>query len=209
LIIKQLLHNITPITNRKIEYIVIHDTANTRAGADAYANFLYFNSGDRQASADYFIDQNSIYKVNDPSKYYTWHVGDGKNKNGINNKNSIGVEMCVNADGDFARTIANTIILVRSLQDQYPSAKVVRHFDASGKHCPASLSKNEWQGWIAFLNMLKTPEPRSDTLHWAEPYYQALTEKYGIKIDKRDFDKTITRGEMYAILFKMLERNKK
>ena len=42
-------------TNRQaIKYIVVHDTGNPNAGADALAHYRYFNSGNRKASAHYF-----------------------------------------------------------------------------------------------------------------------------------------------------------
>jgi N-acetylmuramoyl-L-alanine amidase len=40
--------------------------------------------------------------------------------------------------------------------------------------------------------------------HWAEPYYNKLLE-HGIKIDNRDFDKNITRGEVFALICKLLD----
>ena len=64
---KQLVFNISTRT-QKIEYIVIHDTANTQVGANAIMHFNYFNSGNRNASADFFVDSKQILKVNDYTK---------------------------------------------------------------------------------------------------------------------------------------------
>ena len=154
---KQIIFNATP-ANRNIEYLVIHDTGNRRIGANAEAHFNYFNSGNRNASADFFVDDEEILQVNDYTKYYTWHCGDGKGQYGITNRNSIGIEMCVNSDGNFERVLANTIQLVKELKKKFPSAKVVRHYDASMKICPASLSHNNWQGWQEFLKRLEEPK---------------------------------------------------
>ncbi len=140
----------------KILYIVVHDTGNRNKGADAKAHFNYFNSGDRQSSADFFVDENGALKVNDYEKFYTWHCGDGKGKYGITNKNSIGVELCVNQDGDYNKTIKNAIECVKELMIKLniPVERVVRHYDASKKLCPASLSQNDWQMWKNFKEEL-------------------------------------------------------
>ena len=47
-----------------IKYIVVHYTGTQ---ASAKNNCAYFAGGDRQASADYFIDDNGIYEYNDPA----------------------------------------------------------------------------------------------------------------------------------------------
>ena len=36
-----------------------------------------------------------------------------------------------------------------------PIERVVRHFDASRKNCPASMSANNWMEWYKFKEMLK------------------------------------------------------
>ena len=41
--------------------------------------------------------------------------------------------------------------------------------------------------------------------HWAEKYYQSLLKK-GIEINDRRFDDTITRGEIFALLDRLLNR---
>jgi N-acetylmuramoyl-L-alanine amidase len=159
LIIKQLQHNIKPAkrTDNDIKYIVIHDTQNYNKYANALANFNYFNTerDTSKSSCDYIVDSSGIIKANDHRQYYTYHCGDGKGQYGITNGNSIGIEMCVNADGDFPKTLANTAVLVKSLQEQFPHAKVVRHYDASRKMCPRTLSANNWEGWTAFLNLVR------------------------------------------------------
>ena len=140
----------------KIKYIVIHDTANTGKGADAMAHFNYFNSGNRNASADFFADDKECLKVNDYTKFYTWHCGDGKGKYGITNQNSVGIEICVNSDGDYDKAVKNALKTVRNLMKELgiPINNVVRHYDASRKICPASMSKNNWEMWHKFKESL-------------------------------------------------------
>ena len=139
-----------------IKYIVIHDTGNPSAGADANANFNYFNTGSRNSSADYFVDDNCAVRANDYRKYYSWHCGDGHGKYGITNANSVGIEICVNSDGNYNRAVANAAELVRSLMAELniPADRVVRHYDASRKLCPASMSKNNWSAWYNFKKLI-------------------------------------------------------
>ncbi len=152
---KQILYNRTKRT-QKPKYIVIHDTGNTARGADARRNFEYFNSGNRDASADFFVDDKTVYQVNDYNAYYTWHCGDGGGKYGITNGNSVGIEICVNADGDYTRAFENAVELTKQLMAELdiPPERVVRHYDASRKNCPASMSGDGWALWQKFKNMI-------------------------------------------------------
>lgn len=140
----------------KPQYIVIHDTGNRSKGADADAHFNYYNTGNRQSSADIFVDDTKILKVNDYNKYYTWHCGDGKGKYGISNENSVGVEICINSDGDYDKAVKNTIVAVRELMKELniPIDRVVRHYDASKKLCPATMSADDWKSWKTFKEQL-------------------------------------------------------
>jgi N-acetylmuramoyl-L-alanine amidase len=156
MVTKQLTYNVTPTGARVIEYIVVHDTGNKSVGANAQMHFNYFNGGDRGASADFFVDSAGAWKVNDYRKHYSWHCGDGHGMYGISNKNSIGVEICVNADGDYDKAYNNAIELVRKLKEELPKAKVVRHYDASHKNCPASMSANNWGRWNTFIERVNT-----------------------------------------------------
>ena len=142
-----------------IKYIVVHDTGNKGRGANSLAHYNFFNGGDRQSSAHYFVDDKQIIEVIDPKTNRSWHCGDGKGKKGITNDNSIGVEMCVNIDGNFNETFKNTVELVKYLQKIYNISddNVVRHFDASGKNCPRSLISDHTNNhnWAEFKQLLK------------------------------------------------------
>lgn len=141
----------------KIQFIVIHDTGNTALGAGAAAHKNYFMTTVRKASADFVVEENEIIKLNNYEKYFTWHCGDGKGKYGITNSNSIGIEMCVNADSNMQKTINTTIKLTYQLMQELnlKHTRVVRHYDASRKICPASMRANNWEGWRRFKTALK------------------------------------------------------
>ena len=158
---KYVKHNYSP-RKAKIEYIVIHDTGNTGKGADANAHFNYFNGADRGASAHYFVDDERVVEIINPDIHASWHCGDGKGKYGITNANSIGIEICINSDGDFSKAYSKCVQLTKHLMAKYGinSAHVVRHYDASRKNCPATLIRGH-QGftWEGFKKALSEKHP--------------------------------------------------
>lgn len=152
---KQIAYNRTRRSQKPI-YIVIHDTGNTGKGANANSHFNYFNGGDRGSSADFFVDDTQALQVNDYITYYTWHCGDGRGRYGITNANSLGVEICINSDGNYAVAVQNAVTLTKQLMQELniPLERVVRHYDASRKNCPGSMSQNNWAQWYAFKQKL-------------------------------------------------------
>lgn len=128
-----------------IKYIVIHYVG---AVSTAKNNVDYFSGGDRQASAHFFVDEDSIWQSVEESRA-AWHCGGPLQGTGghtffgyCTNLNSIGIEMCVvKRDGRYivkTDTVNNTAWLVQHLMDKYniPKAHVIRHFDVTGKECP-------------------------------------------------------------------------
>lgn len=149
--------NYSNSANRIIKYIVVHDTGNTDIKANVDSHFAYFNGADRQSSADFFVDDSKIGQFNpDIKNCYTWHCGDGRGQYSITNANSIGVECCVNSDGNYEQALKNTIELVQYLMKTFniDIDHVVRHYDASRKNCPSSMSANNWTRWTEFKNKL-------------------------------------------------------
>lgn len=137
------------------KYIVWHDTG-VRGQSDEQ-NAVYFKNVYRDASAHYFIDEDSITEVVSPN-YVAWHCGDGEGKYGITNQNSIGVELCVEANGLFKpETIANAVWLGKKLMKDFgiPLENNVRHYDASRKNCPQFLNTDgKWTKWYEFKAQL-------------------------------------------------------
>lgn len=153
---KPIKYNFSSRGGKKIKKIVIHDTGNPRRGADAMAHYHYFNGGDRSASAHYFVDDKQVVQTV-PDYLSAWHVGDGKGKYGITNQESIGIEICINEDGNYEKTVENTLWLTKHLMDKYGLTidDVVRHYDASRKRCPGTMEPNDWQKWHEFKRALK------------------------------------------------------
>lgn len=155
--VHQIKYNRSNRGGTPIKYIVVHDTGNPSRGANATAHYNYFNGGDRSSSADFFVDDTQVLCVNDYYKFYTWHCGDGHGKYGITNRNSVGIEFCINVDSDRDKTLERTALLVRELMQELniPIDRVVRHYDASRKNCPQSMSGNGWAQWYKFKEKLK------------------------------------------------------
>ena len=201
---KQISYNYAVRTER-IRYIVVHDTQNKNKGADADAHFNYFNGGNRNSSADFFVDDKRILQVNNYIKFYTWHVGDGKGKYGVTNQNSIGVEICVNADGDYNKAFDNAVKLIRHLMKELniPPECVIRHYDASRKICPVSMSENSWENWGKFKEAIMEDRVFVDTKgHFAEKDIEELF-KMGIVngVSETEFkpNDVATRGQIARI----------
>lgn len=136
-------------------YIVVHDTGDP--GATAQNEKDYFSGGNRNASVDFFVDGNEIIQIIDTDNYYSWHCGDGRGKYGITNGNSLGIEMYLEADGSLCETtVSQTLTLIKYLMDKYFIGinNMVRHYDASRKNCPNSLSSNNWARWYDFKDRL-------------------------------------------------------
>ena len=155
--VHQIKYNRSNRGGTPIKYIVVHDTGNPSRGANATAHYNYFNGGDRSSSADFFVDDTQVLCVNDYYKFYTWHCGDGHGKYGITNRNSVGIEFCINVDSDRDKTLERTALLVRELMQELniPIDRVERHYDASRKNCPQSMSGNGWAQWYKFKEKLK------------------------------------------------------
>ena len=154
-------YNYTPINNKRNEYIVVHYVG---AVSGAYENAKYFQQklvGIRKASAHYFVDDKEIYQVV-REKDASWHCGASYYKHlKCRNSNSIGIEMCCykNSKGklDVSEEVINkTVELVRELMTKYniPIENVLRHYDVTGKNCPAPFVK-DGQRWVDFINKVK------------------------------------------------------
>ena len=153
-------YNKTPARGRKIKYIVIHDTGNTGKGAGVDSHYNYFNGGNRNASADFFVDDKKVGQFTDYRNEYSWHAGKRYGNPPVKdctNSNSIGIEICINPDSNYGKAVDSTVEVVKYLQKELniPTANVIRHYDACLKQCPGSMAKNNWQAWKEFKQKLE------------------------------------------------------
>ncbi|MCK9478911.1 MAG: N-acetylmuramoyl-L-alanine amidase, partial [Firmicutes bacterium] len=90
-------------------------------------------------------------------------------------------EICVNSDGNYDVAFQNTVALVKHLMAELniPIDRVVRHYDASRKNCPASMSANGWALWNTFKAQLTvTAELTSvNDLVWELAHRGILSDK--------------------------------
>ena len=159
-----------------IKYIVIHYTGND--GDTAANNAKYYAGNVVKTSAHYFIDEKEIVQSVDDLRV-AWAVGGKKYPSCPQtgggtlhgrclNANSISIELCdekkngVYAPG--AKTVAQALELTKALMKKYniPASNVIRHFDVTGKLCPAYWSGRENAGkWEKeFKSRLVEPDYR-------------------------------------------------
>lgn len=159
-----------------IKYIVIHYTGND--GDTAMNNAKYYATKVVQTSAHYFVDEKEIVQSVDDlriawavggHKYATCaQTGGGTQYGKCKNANSISIELCdAKKDGAYApdaRTVERALALTRELMKKYniPASNVIRHFDVTGKLCPAYWSGKENTGkWEKeFKSRLAEPDYR-------------------------------------------------
>lgn len=137
------------------KFITVHQTGNTGTGANAQAHADIQSRGNtRKAGWHYSVDDSlAIQSFEDAAQL--WHCGDGK---GNGNLNSIGIELCINADGNYKKTLENGAELVKLLMDRHniPIENVRQHWHWSGKNCPAQIRANkDGIDWNDFLAMVK------------------------------------------------------
>jgi len=186
------------------QYIVIHETGNVSSGANAQMHYKYWNTNiNAQSSVHFVVDDKEVIQLAELS-WRCWHVGDNKRHSSIVNGNSIGIEICVNADGDYTKARQNAIELVKYLMPilKIDADHVVRHFDSSGKHCPATMLdkpelwvdfKNQLQPVMAYLEALKIccKEVGLDESYWTakqdiDKYFDDLIIKFAKYINTKE-----------------------
>lgn len=180
--------------NDPIMYIVIHYTG---AEGTAKNNIDYFNGGDRQASADFFVSQNGeIWQYNpNIEKQYSWHCGGGRQSSkggtfyGIcKNANSIGIELCTHKQNGewifYDATIEAARRLVQYLMSTYniKQKNVIRHYDVNGKNCPAVYgyagdNAPKWDRFKASLSESTNYDPTPQIYRVRKSWKEADTQK--------------------------------
>lgn len=117
-------------------HICIHETDNESAGADALAHARYMKGEDarrRKVSWHLTVDDERCVK-HLPLSEKGFHAGTAEG-----NRSSIGIEICVNNDGNYAQASERAALLAAVLCQAYDfdTDKVVPHKHFSGKNCPS------------------------------------------------------------------------
>ena len=138
-----------------INYITIHNTGNSSKGSNARAHANYLK-GDTAASLPvswhYTVDDGAVYQ-HLPDNETAYHAGDGS---GPGNKQSIGIEICQNSDGNLLLATENAARLCAILCTRHSISvkNIVQHNFWSGKNCPQELRANRPYSWNTFLSKI-------------------------------------------------------
>lgn len=190
-----------------IKYLVYHYTAND--GDTDEANAKYFHRNVVKASAHRFVDDDSV-TISVPDNYVAYHCG-GKLQGSkghkfyeiCTNTNSIGIEMCDTIrNGKYevsAKTRANAIALGKELVKKYGIKKenVIRHFDVTGKNCPAYFVKDE-EAWKKFRDEIFETEKKEFKKYYIKVTANVLNVREGAGTNYKVV-KTIKKGEKWLI----------
>lgn len=162
--VKELLahdSNYTELSSRDVQYIVVHYTGND---ADlAVNNAKYFAGANRKCSSHFFVDEQDIY-LSVPMNCRAWHCGaDNPWHPKCQNSNSLGVEMCCSgnyrvSETTKVRTVKLVVALCKKMgiEAAEVDAHVLRHYDVTGKQCPAQMVGKNNSEWEEFKQRIKT-----------------------------------------------------
>lgn len=138
------------------QYVTIHNTANEGkgAGAENHAK-AQINDSRSFVSWHYTVDDHEIYQSM-PMNEVGYHAGDGLM---MGNAGTIGIEICENADGNYAQAEKNAAYLAARIlyENNLPSDRLRLHYDWSGKNCAHNIINNTKgsMGWDAFQALVK------------------------------------------------------
>lgn len=207
-------------TASQIKYLVLHYTGND--GDSDEGNGAYFANNVVKASAHYFVDDDSV-TMSVPELNIAWAVGGTKwadcDRTGggsmygiITNTNSLSVELCdVVKDGTYQAseaTLANAVELCRELMLKYsiPIENVYRHFDVTGKHCPAyMMDAAVWAKFKARLEEASMDNKPSDYAKDAVEWTQEAGILRGDMSGNLRLSKNVTREELMVFLHRLAQ----
>lgn len=146
-----------------VKYIVIHYTAGKNDTAKNEADY-FANSNTREAGAHFFVDREGIIYRSIPMNRTAWAVGGAKYSNcgstgggsyygKCTNYNSVSIELCAIADKEPSKkqTEATKWLIDNYIKKYCKKADtIIRHFDVTGKECPARMTGKNNKEWKAF-----------------------------------------------------------
>lgn len=143
-----------------ILWVTVHESGMPRKGNDALLLAqVQMDSAlglrNREASWNYQVDENKIYQSFEDN-IICWHASDGSRTPGNGNTSSIGIEMCINEDGNYEGAMRMDAKLIAMLMIKYnlKLENIKRHFDFAPdkKQCPYYMI--ETGRWNEFLNLV-------------------------------------------------------
>lgn len=145
--------------NLKILWIVVHESGMPGEGQDAeLLNRVMHQkmiNNEAKSSWHYSVDAYEIYH-HIPNHLPARHASDGSTAGG-GNRNGIGIEMCINQDGNYEGAMHNNAKLIAFLLTEYNMtvANVRRHYDFAPdkKQCPSYMIRtNRYNEFLDMIN---------------------------------------------------------
>lgn len=195
-------------------------------------NALYYANNSVGASAHFFVGFGGEICQSVLESDTAWHCGGGLQGTGghaffgmCTNSNSIGIELCVRkrststmhaSDTDWyfePETLASAAELTRELMAKYgiPAERVIRHYDVTGKTCPAPFVHDDAQ-WAAFKKGLEETELTKEEVRygsigeipaWGKQSVQKLTDAGALIGTGEGFDLSLDMLRIFVILDRM------
>lgn len=161
----------------QVVWIVVHESGMNTTGVNAEYlarsqwNSAYYGSS-RNASWNYQVDDHSVYQSYGDD-IYAWHASSRRG-----NSNSIGIEMCVNPDGEYNVSMRNDARLIAYFLHKYNlgmlNVKQHYNFDPNGKNCP-EIMRNTFR-WFELLGMIAREYTSQELLKDVDVSYKILSE---------------------------------
>lgn len=176
-IIRDYISSKNTYTKKNIpKYIVLHETDNWSKAAGAQRHAQAQAAGNLSTSVHFYAGSDGVYQAAEIADG-TYSVGREYGGNHVitdaTNRNTINIEICVNADGNYDIARANAVKLIKHLMQitEIPADRVIRHYDAKGKYCPRNMLDNPalWDDFKAQIGQPVASEstpPPAETEVW-------------------------------------------
>lgn len=145
--------------NLDIIWIVVHESGMPQVGntASKLNEIMHRKmvSNEANSSWHYSVDAFDIFH-HIPNHLGAWHASDGSTTGG-GNRNGIGIEMCINQDGNYEGSLHNDAKLIAYLMHEYNLSliNIRRHYDFAPdkKQCPYyMIETNRWHEFLDLVN---------------------------------------------------------
>lgn len=167
-------------------FLTIHETDNIADTATAANHAIWLKTANNlQVGYHFTVDDSGAWKhlpLDEPG----WHCGDGVR--GTGNRESIGIEICVNALPEdnlkYLKAVDNAALLAAKLIKEVPSLIqfpecLKQHHDWSGKNCPTVIrSRNIWSAFVSTVkDYLQDSKPKPEPLQ-QDVWYRVIAGSY-------------------------------
>lgn len=142
-----------------------YDYKNRQTDHEFLENGLIYNKATcEEKEVEYYFNKMGFRFIIKDNKYFmskTWwcytQTLDGRICNVGGNRNSIGIESCVDEGSDLWYTWQITAKLVANLmiKNNLDILRVVGHHFFTAKHCPAPMMVNDMELWYKFIELVK------------------------------------------------------